>query len=65
MKKNTQKFTKSLWRSSFLAIAYLFSLKNFIIVKIVKIKTKDKSNNANLIFFCLKNNQVQIKLKNI
>jgi hypothetical protein len=26
MKKNTQKFTKSFWRSSFLAIAYLFSL---------------------------------------
>ena len=26
MKKITQKFTKSFWRSSFLAIAYLFSL---------------------------------------
>ena len=35
-------------------VAYLFILKNFIIVNTVKIITKDISNKASLIFFCLK-----------
>lgn len=44
-------------------VAYLFILKNLIIVKTVKIIIKDRSSKASLIFFCLKKNQDQIKLK--
>jgi hypothetical protein len=69
MKKNTQKFTKSFWRSSFLAIAYLFSLsinaQDLILQGIIDFDIPSAGNDGKAIHVLALNNIDDLSLYGI